>query len=183
VIFYHLFMYHIVSLHGVVALLDFCRRYGVHYRLLSSCVGSFACPGIDTPVQGTTVWSPLQATVHLCGIICLPWHRYSGTMDHSMKSATGYCPPVWGLACPGIDTQVQGTTVCPVIDTQQGFCPGLLECHFFNQIKANNAILHYFMVSGWVVAFLLSGQCRPAGAEHCSGTRDNHLTDPLFLYS
>jgi hypothetical protein len=31
---------------------SFCQRYGVHYRLLSTCVGSFACPGIDTRVQG-----------------------------------------------------------------------------------------------------------------------------------
>jgi hypothetical protein len=28
------------------------------------------------------VWSPLQATVHLCGIFDLPWHRRSGTRDH-----------------------------------------------------------------------------------------------------
>jgi hypothetical protein len=34
-----------ISLHGVM-------RYGVHYRLLS-----VACPGIDTRVQGTTVFS------------------------------------------------------------------------------------------------------------------------------
>jgi hypothetical protein len=26
--------------------------------------------------------SPQQATVHLCGIFCLPWHRRSGTSDH-----------------------------------------------------------------------------------------------------
>jgi hypothetical protein len=75
--------YHIIT-KGIVTLsclLDFYRRYGVHYRLLSTCVGSFACPaGIDTQVQGTTVWSPLQATVHLCGILSLPWqwHRHSG---------------------------------------------------------------------------------------------------------
>jgi hypothetical protein len=30
----------------------FLPEVGVHYRLLSTCVGSFACPGIDTPVQG-----------------------------------------------------------------------------------------------------------------------------------
>jgi hypothetical protein len=40
-----------------VTLLDFCQRYGVHYRLLSTCVGSFACPDIDTQVQGTMVFS------------------------------------------------------------------------------------------------------------------------------
>jgi hypothetical protein len=28
------------------------------------------------------VWSPLQATLHLCGIFYLPWHRRSGTRDH-----------------------------------------------------------------------------------------------------
>jgi hypothetical protein len=28
------------------------------------------------------VWSPLQATVHLYGIFCLPWHGHSGTRDH-----------------------------------------------------------------------------------------------------
>jgi hypothetical protein len=33
--------YHIISLHGVITLLDFSWRYGVHYRL-STCVGSFA---------------------------------------------------------------------------------------------------------------------------------------------
>jgi hypothetical protein len=49
--------------------------------------GIFYCPGIDTRVQGTTVWSPLQATVHLCGI----------------------------FYCPGIDAQVQGTTVFSLI--------------------------------------------------------------------
>jgi hypothetical protein len=78
---YHIVSYHYISLHGVVTLLDFCRRYGVDYRLLSTCVGSFTCPGIDAPVQGTTVWSPLQATVHLCGIFFLPRHktlRYKG---------------------------------------------------------------------------------------------------------
>jgi hypothetical protein len=86
---------YIISLHGVITL--FCRNYGVQYRLLSTCVGSFACPGIDTRVQGTTVWSPLQATVHLCGIFYLPWHRHSSTMDHGMESTTGYCPSVWDL--------------------------------------------------------------------------------------
>jgi hypothetical protein len=63
-----------ISLHGVVTL-GYCQRYGVHYRLLSTCVGSFICPGIDTQVQG----SPLQATVHMCGIFYLPWHRHIGT--------------------------------------------------------------------------------------------------------
>jgi hypothetical protein len=57
-----------------------------------------------------------------------------------------------------------------------GFCPGLPGClHFFNQIQANNAILHYFMVRlknflGRVVFFcrvvVRADQCRPAGAEH-----------------
>jgi hypothetical protein len=49
--------YRHISLHGVVTLLGFCRRYGGHYRLLSTCVGSFTCPGVDAPVQGTTVFS------------------------------------------------------------------------------------------------------------------------------
>jgi hypothetical protein len=71
--------------HGVVTLLGFCRRYGVHYTLLSTCVGYFTCPGIDTQVQGTTVWSPLHPTVHLCGLFYLPWHRHSGTRDHGME--------------------------------------------------------------------------------------------------
>jgi hypothetical protein len=44
-------------------------------------VGYFACPGIDTRVQGTMVWSPPQAILSTC---------------------VGY------FACPGIDTQVQG---------------------------------------------------------------------------
>jgi hypothetical protein len=30
-------------------------------------------------------WSPLQATVHLCGLFCLPWHRHSGTRDHGFS--------------------------------------------------------------------------------------------------
>jgi hypothetical protein len=51
------------SLHGVVTLLGFCRRSGVHYRLLSTCVGSFTCPGIDAQVQGTTVFSLIQQTL------------------------------------------------------------------------------------------------------------------------
>jgi hypothetical protein len=41
-------------LHGVVTLLDFLPD----------------------------AWSPLQATVHLCGIFCLPWHGHSSTRDH-----------------------------------------------------------------------------------------------------
>jgi hypothetical protein len=41
-----------LSLHGVITLLGFCRRYGVHYRLLSICVGSFTCPGIDVRYKG-----------------------------------------------------------------------------------------------------------------------------------
>jgi hypothetical protein len=28
------------------------------------------------------VWSPLQATVHLCGVFYLPWHWRSGTKEH-----------------------------------------------------------------------------------------------------
>jgi hypothetical protein len=136
------------ELHGVVTLLDFCRRYmesttsfclhvwdlllalaqtlrykgvhyrqycppvwdillalaqtlrykRVHYRLLSTCVGSFACPGIGTQVQG----SQLQATVHLCGIFCLPWHRQSGTREvfHYMLLS----PCVGSVTCPGGDT-------------------------------------------------------------------------------
>jgi hypothetical protein len=64
--------------------------------------GIFACPGIDTQVQETTVWSPLQATLDLCGI----------------------------FACPGIDTQVQGTMVVNLIRqtlflySQLCMCPG-----------------------------------------------------------
>jgi hypothetical protein len=72
-------------------------RYGVLYRLLSTCVGSFACPDIDTQLQGTTVWSPLQATVHLCGIFCWPWHGHSWIRDHSMESSTCCCSPAWDL--------------------------------------------------------------------------------------
>jgi hypothetical protein len=45
--FIYIIWYHIISLHGVVTLLDVCRRDGVHYRLLSTCVGCIACPGID----------------------------------------------------------------------------------------------------------------------------------------
>jgi hypothetical protein len=36
------------------------------------------------------VWSPLQATVHLCGIFYLPWHRRSGTRDHGFWSHPTY---------------------------------------------------------------------------------------------
>jgi len=43
--------------------MDFRRRYGVHYRLQSTCVGSFTCPGIDTQVQGTTAFSPIRRTL------------------------------------------------------------------------------------------------------------------------
>ena len=32
------------------------------------------------------VWSPLQATVHLCGVYYLPWNRHSGTRDHRFRS-------------------------------------------------------------------------------------------------
>jgi hypothetical protein len=32
------------------------------------------------------VWSPLQATVHLCGIFYLPWYRHSDTRDHGFHS-------------------------------------------------------------------------------------------------
>ena len=46
-----------------VTLMDFRRRYGVHYRLQSTCVGSFTCPGIDTQVQGTTAFSPIRRTL------------------------------------------------------------------------------------------------------------------------
>jgi hypothetical protein len=52
-----------------------------------------------------------------------------------------------------------------------GFCPGLLECpHFFNQIQANNANLHYFMVRfnisfGWVVAFFAEWWSGPTSAD------------------
>jgi hypothetical protein len=45
------------SLHGAVTLLGFCRRYGVHYRLLSTCVGYFTCHVAWTLVQGTMVFS------------------------------------------------------------------------------------------------------------------------------
>jgi hypothetical protein len=55
--------YHIglsgISLHGVVILLGFGRgevHYEVHYRLMSTCEGSFTCPGIAAQVQGTTVF-------------------------------------------------------------------------------------------------------------------------------
>jgi hypothetical protein len=30
------------------------------------------------------VWSSLQASVNLCGVFCLPWHRHSGTRDHGL---------------------------------------------------------------------------------------------------
>jgi hypothetical protein len=65
----------LISLHSVVTLLDFCRRYGVHYTLLSPCVGYFACPGIDTPVQGTTVISLIRQTLFLfTAFVCaLAW--------------------------------------------------------------------------------------------------------------
>jgi hypothetical protein len=46
-----------------MTLLGFCQRYGVHYRLLSTCVGSFTCPGIDALVQGTTVFSLVRQTL------------------------------------------------------------------------------------------------------------------------
>jgi hypothetical protein len=58
------FSSHIISLHGIeITLLFFCRRYGVHYRLLATCVGSFTCPGIDALVQGVTVFSLIRQTL------------------------------------------------------------------------------------------------------------------------
>ena len=57
---YHIHI-HISTAFGT--LLDFCRRYGVHYRLQSTCVGSFTCPGTDTQVQGTTASSPIRRTL------------------------------------------------------------------------------------------------------------------------
>ena len=56
---YNQYQYHF----GFRVHLDLCRRYGVHCRLQSTCVGSFTCPGIDTQVQGTTalglIWQTL----------------------------------------------------------------------------------------------------------------------------
>jgi hypothetical protein len=57
---HHKIIFSSSSLHGVVTLLGFCRRYGVHYKLLSTCVGSFTRPGIDAQVQGTTVFSLIR---------------------------------------------------------------------------------------------------------------------------
>jgi hypothetical protein len=51
--------------------LDFCRRYGVHYKLLSTCVGSYACPGIDTLVQAATVFSLIRQTLFLFTTFCM----------------------------------------------------------------------------------------------------------------
>jgi hypothetical protein len=104
-------------------------RRGVHSRLyIYPCVGSFACPGIDTQVKKG---SP-QQVIHspLCGIVCLPWYRHSGEEG---ESTSGYTfTPAWDrllalvltlrwrrgvhsrlyiypcvgpFACPGIDTQ------------------------------------------------------------------------------
>jgi hypothetical protein len=44
--------HHIISLHS-----------GAQYRLLSTCVGSFTCPGIDAQVQGTTVFNLIRQTL------------------------------------------------------------------------------------------------------------------------
>jgi hypothetical protein len=65
--------YHIIiiSLQGVVTLLGFCRRHGVHYRLLSTCVGSFTCPDIDAQVQGTTVFSLIRQTLFVFTSFCM----------------------------------------------------------------------------------------------------------------
>jgi hypothetical protein len=72
---YHII--HVISLHCVVTLLGFCQRYGVHYRLLSTCVGSFTCPGIGAQVQGTTVFSLIRQTLFVLTIyssfLYVPW--------------------------------------------------------------------------------------------------------------
>jgi hypothetical protein len=57
----------IISLHGVVTLLGFCRRYEVHYRLL----GSFTCHGIDVQVQGTMVFSLIRQTLFVTTSFCM----------------------------------------------------------------------------------------------------------------
>jgi hypothetical protein len=46
--------YDVLHVARVVTLLGFYRRYGVNYRLLSTCVGSFTCPGIDTRRRSDT---------------------------------------------------------------------------------------------------------------------------------
>jgi hypothetical protein len=74
---------HIISLHGAVTLLDFCRRHRVHYRLLSTYVGSFACPGIDTRVQGTTVFSLIQQILFVFTTVYVPWPGLNPHTDPS----------------------------------------------------------------------------------------------------
>jgi hypothetical protein len=113
----------------LLVLVKACRykgpRYGVHYRLLSTSVGSFTCSscsrtrdhGMESTtgycpsvwdlllalaahVQGITVWSPLQATVHQCGIFCLSWHRLAGTRNQSVLVSSF----LYSLCeCPGRD--------------------------------------------------------------------------------
>jgi hypothetical protein len=52
-----------ISCISLITLLKICQRYGVHYRLLSTSVGPFACPGIDTQVEGTMVVSLIRQTL------------------------------------------------------------------------------------------------------------------------
>jgi hypothetical protein len=103
--------YHIIiiSLHGIVTLLGFCRRCGVHYRLMSTCVRSFTCPGIDAQVQGTTVFSLIRQTLFvlttyssfcMCpGRDCTPsvlTTRPAG-QDHHCDASPNTSPTRWGI--------------------------------------------------------------------------------------
>jgi hypothetical protein len=40
-----------ISLHDVETVFEFLPKVDVHHRLLSTCVGSFGCPGIDNQVN------------------------------------------------------------------------------------------------------------------------------------
>jgi hypothetical protein len=87
-----------------LTLLDFCPMYGVHYMLLSTCVGSFACPGIDTRVQGTTVFS-LCIHKFVCALVTLlDFCRRYGVHYRLLSTCVG------SFACPGIHgTRHSGT--------------------------------------------------------------------------
>jgi hypothetical protein len=59
--------------------------YGVHYRLLSPCVGSFTCPGIDAQVQRTTVfiliWQTLFVFTTYSQVLGGSYSRWDGRME------------------------------------------------------------------------------------------------------
>jgi hypothetical protein len=140
-------MYHIISLHGVVTLLDCCRRYRVHYRLLSTCVGSFTCPDIDSQVRGTTVFSLIRQTLFVCALAVIEPTHWS-FLD--CKSSVLTTRPA------GQYVSICGVMV--VLDAR-------LEMYRVNtaRIGTNNSYLAAHLQCLWTAAFMLGS------ISHCFG--------------